>query len=178
MAEPALPQKPETNAGHSAAPISAAVTSQRRSATGISTNPIAASARIAGTGPSLTSLATAAKAGGWPSKSEKRNGARHYSARPTDSGEHRGSQPWHPSCIHARRRVRFHSEIVLLGIARHFRSHFSHPNLELRVILNPWKTPLPLQLSLSTTRILKRKSRKATRLCWSISGRRGAGRAK
>jgi hypothetical protein len=71
-----------------------------------------------------------------PARSEERNRSYHHSVE-TCASQRRP--------IQCNRRVRFHSEIVLLGIVGHFRSYFSHPNLELRVILNSWKTPPPLR---------------------------------
>ena len=71
-----------------------------------------------------------------PARSEERNRSYHHSVE-TCASQRRP--------IQCNRLVRFHSEIVLLGIVGHFRSYFSHPNLELRVILNSWKTPPPLR---------------------------------
>ena len=60
-------------------------------------------------------------------------------------GGHRATCASHRRHIQCNQCVRFHSETALLGIAWHFRAYFSHPNLELRVILNSWKTPPPLR---------------------------------
>jgi len=84
-----------------------------------------------------------------PASSGKRDSAPHHSAEAIAGARTGGKHEENAVADYAsgggQRAIRFHSEMALLGIARHFRSYFSHPNLELRVILNSWKTPPSLR---------------------------------
>ena len=166
-----IPGRPAvSHPARSAATISSAVTRQRRPASPTSHNPIAAPAGAATAGRVLTAVTSRAEAASsvrsgaksaptsrctdgipgfrprfGPARPEKGNSAHYHFVRGITATGDRATCARPRRHIQFGRSVRFHSEMVLLGIARPFRSYFSHPNLELRVILSSWKTPPPLR---------------------------------